>query len=459
MIWPLLLICISGYSWYLMIMTSIVSINARELLIGFIINSLLPAFGAYTLNSKLIVRKPTFATILRKNLQQYILYCGLFCLINFIRRNLDLPLPLAWFLPIIWQGMSWFCGFNAVFQLTFPLKKAGYISIKAVESSLIIFLPAFIILHLMKAPFLTLFLLLAGWFLALFITLDVGGHGTQKKICRYDLITLHLLVPTIITALLFLASFSQEAYLYLRLAYKKIISILAATANYLNVLLSRGLEEKNYLESSSSSAPSVRKMIPYLQEMPPWFNHFLVLLAVICLLAALSILIKIIKNRIKSAAVFGAQIEKKAVGGQLSLSLRTLLEQIKKWVISCIIKIKLTVKKIKLKAVGIIYLLRQPHTPKDKVIRNFYLFLRLGQKKGLPRKNCETPLEYITRLRQYHQNNNIPFPFEEASRLTFLFLQAVYSNISLEIKQSEESSRLVMSIKNKWRSQKAAEHT
>ena len=459
MIWPLLLICISNYSWYLIFTNNAVTINVGELLIGLIFNSLLPAFWALALNSKLSFREPTITTTLRKNLQQFLLYNGLFSLINILRGNyLNLPLRLAWLLPFIWQGLSWFCGINAVFQLISPLKKTGSISLRAVESSFIIFLPALIILHLMGAPFITLFLLLAGWLIALFITLDMEGHGVQKKhYFRYDLIVLHLFVPVVTAALLFFITFSQEAYFILKFVQKKIINMFFAAANYLNHIFLQGFKGKKYLEPNSSSKSGIREIVPPLREMPPWLGHFFILVAAICLLTALSILVKVVKNRNKSKLVLKPRSRTKAkvTIRQLLLLVKSWLRNILKSINGFIQKIGILFKSLGQKIVNFIRRLRQPKTPTDKVIHNFNLLLRLGQKRGLPRQLCETPLEYITRLQHFHRNSF--FPVVEVSQLTALFLQAVYSNNPIGEEQSEESIRLIKCIESKWVGQKTTE--
>ncbi|KJS70580.1 MAG: hypothetical protein JL56_16655 [Desulfotomaculum sp. BICA1-6] len=452
MSWAALLLSVTGYSWYLVFayMTHATYPSLWTGLAGLFCLALLPTVLGFTINRSLLASGPTVLKLVLINLLLYLLYTGLTALgsvmiADYLFWNPPLPLPwTAYLFPAAWQLLGWLSGTYYVFQ-TADITAARPTGIKTVEISLVLVMPAIFLLTYMGFAGPLLIILVAGWFLALALTLAVEGTGvTATSVIRYDIVLFHALVPPLAAIILFAAAFLGEIRSLLQAAQGALFALLGYLVKLLDMLFPP-LPESNVSLPEMATPPMPTGMPENVQEPASWFIYVIIGLGILLLIPILRGLLGLLKIRLgavprlpqKRYSPFRALL-------QVWRWLITLAFSLLKIFAPLVSRIKNLAGRLRQKIKAILLRWLPAKTPGQKILRSYEAFLRLGRRHGCPRQAYETPLEYARRLQAVTTKQ--PYPDAEISQLTGLFLEASYSNKPLSWQQAAESERLFKTI-------------
>ncbi|KJS84169.1 MAG: hypothetical protein JM58_11545 [Peptococcaceae bacterium BICA1-8] len=453
MIWAALLLSISSYSWYLIFAfnSSASSPDFWIGLMGLVFLVIIPTLLGLTINRNILASNPMVIRIILVNLLQYLLYTGLVTLGSIIINNYLLGISrellnwTAFILPFVWQLMSWL--FGTYYALSSAVVAAYRPSnIKAVEISLILIIPAVFILTFKGFPVTLLLMIIVCWFLTLTLTLAVEGKDTSRaSVFRYELVFLHALIPTLAAIIFFIIAFYGELRYLLVAAQERILTLWNLFVMFLDWLFSEPAEisTNDYNFPAFNIRPEREVMA---QELPSWFIISLLILAIPLFIALIRALIRLFKMRL------GSQQTSPRKGYSFTRSLRQmwtyfflLLGDLLKESLKIYILFKVIVGKFLKKIRQMLRRWLPAKTPYHMVFRSYEAFLGWGRKSCFSRKPGETPLEYVNRLEKSAKIQ--PFPSEEISQLTSIFLEAHYSNKPVSWQQGEKSKVLLKKIR------------
>ena len=452
MSWAALLLSITGYSWYLIFvyMTYATNPGLGTGLAGLFVLALLPTCLGFTLNRSLLASGPTVLKLVLLNLLPYLLYTGLTALgsvmvADYLFWNPPQPLPwTAYLFPSAWQLLGWLGGTYYIFQTTNLTAAARSTGIKTVETSLVLVMPAIFLLTYMGFAGPLLIILVAGWFLAVALTLAVEGTGvTAASVIRYDIVLFHAIVPPLAAIILFAAAFLGEIRSLLQAARGALFALLGYLVKLLDMLFPP-LPESNIVLPEMPPPPMPAGGSENVPEPASWFIYIIIGLGLL-LIPILQGLLSLLKIRLGAVPRLP----------QRRYSPFRALLQVWRWLITLacsllkifaplVTRLKALAGWLRQKIKTILNRWLPAKTPGQKIFRSYEAFLRLGRRAGCPRQIYETPLEYARRLQKATAKQ--PYPDAEISRLTDLFLEARYSNKLLNWQQAAESERLYKTI-------------
>ncbi|KJS10352.1 MAG: hypothetical protein VR67_18825 [Peptococcaceae bacterium BRH_c8a] len=453
MSWAALLLSVTGYSWYLVFayMTYATYPGLWTGLAGLFCLALLPTVLGFTINRSLLASGPTVLKLVLINLLLYLLYTGLTALgsvmiADYLFWNPPHSLTRAAYLfPSAWQLLAWLIGTYYVFQTADIKAAAQPTGIKTVETSLVLVIPAIFLLTYMGFAGPLLIILVAGWFLALALTLAIEGTGvTATSVIRYDIVLFHALVPPLAAIILCAAAFLGEIRSVLQAARGALFALLAYLVKLLDMLFPP-LPESNVVLPEMASPPMPTGGAENVQEPASWFIYIIIGLGLLLLIPILRGLLGLLRIRLgavprlpqKRYSPFRALL-------QVWRWLITLVCSLLKIFAPLVTRLKALAGGLRQKIKTILNRWLPAKTPGQKIFRSYEAFLRLGRRAGCPRQIYETPLEYARRLQT--ATTKQPYPGAEISRLTGLFLEASYSKKPLSWQQAAESERLFKTI-------------
>ncbi len=455
MFWAAMLLSLTGYSWYLVFayLTYATYPGLWTGLAGLFLLALLPAGLGFSLNRGLLAWGPTVFRLVQVNLILYLLYACLTALGSVMIADYlfwNPPGPLHWtayLFPSVWLLLGWLCGTYFVFQTADLTTIVRQTSIRTVETSLVLVVPAIFILTLMSFTGPLLLILVAGWFLALSLTLAVEGTGvTETSAIRYDIVLFHAVVPPLAAIVIFVVAFYGEMRSLLQAARGALYALLDYLGKLLEMLT---LPDGDLDILPPEWAPLIMptREAEQVREPAAWFLFVMIGLVILMLIPALGRLLGLLKTRLGAAP----KLPQKRYS-----PFRTLL-QVWRWLVTLawslakiclglVSRIKALAGWLQRKIKAILYRWLPARTPGQKIFRSYEAFLRLGRRCGCPRQAYETPLEYAWRLQ--HANEKQLFPDLEVSRLTRLILEASYSNQAMSWQQAADSEVLYKTIKS-----------
>ncbi len=440
MSWTTLLLSITGYGWYMVFvhLTHETHPGLWTGLAGLFILALLPAVLGLAVNRSLLATGPTVLKLTLAHMLLFLLYTGLTIPGSLLITDYLFwtpPQPLSWtayLFPAVWQLLGWLCGAF--------VRTSG---IKTVEISLALMLPAVFILTFMGFAGPLLLILVAGWFLALAMTLAVEGIGVaETSSIRYDIVLFHALVPPLAAAVLFAVAFFGELRSLMQAARDAFYALLGFLAALLEKLSPPA--DPGALPPPMPMPPMSGGEMEKVQEPASWFIYVLIGMMLLFLIPLLRALPGLLKMRLKAAPRLPRQRYSpfKALL-QVWRWLFALLGSLFKIFAPLARRVKALARRLRQTIKAILRRWLPAGTPGQKIFRSYEAFLRLGRRRGCPRQAHETPLEYARRLQASARE---PSPAAEINRLTSLFLEAGYSNRPITRQQAAESEQLLKTI-------------
>lgn len=454
MIWAAILLCVSGYGWYLIFYFT-VSAGYPGLgsgLAGLLFVAVIPTMLGFAINRKMLASNPLAIKVALGNLMLYLLYAVLVVYGSiFIRggRLFDIPDALggtAYLLSAFWQLASWLCGMYMGMNSAGLEHDSGSSSIKAVEASLMMIVPSVFLLTFMAFPAPLLLTIILCWFLSFALTLAMEGRRSDAgSEVRYDIVIIHAFIPSVAAVAASFIFFSGSMR-NLIMAVQKGLSVLWS---YFVKLLDR---LSPAVPATDTQTPGPISFMPMhegggmVKETPYWLIVPFAALILLFLTLMTVELTRLLKKRLGNG-VIPPNRHHSSTGTLLYLwrQMVLLLKGLVKMVLAPFILAKTLCRCLQRGLARAIGRRLPAKTPYHRVVRSYGDFLRWGRKAGFPRKPYETPLEYAGRLRN---STKVPSSiFEDIEHLTSIFMEAYYGAGPVSRQQGEKSEMLFKKIR------------